>query len=26
MGYRAGVIPKRAKLDWVDVSVAATAE
>jgi 1,4-dihydroxy-6-naphthoate synthase len=26
MGYRAGVIPKKAKLDWVDVSVAATAE
>jgi 1,4-dihydroxy-6-naphthoate synthase len=26
MGYRAGVIPKKAKLDWVDVSVAAAAE
>ena len=26
MGYRAGVISKKAKLDWVDVSVAAAAE
>ena len=26
MGYRAGVIPKKAKLDWVDVSVATAAE
>jgi len=26
MGYRAGVIPKRAQLDWVDVSVATAAE
>lgn len=26
MGYRAGVIPKRAKLDWVDVSLATAAE
>jgi len=24
MGYRAGVIPKQANLDWVDVSLAAT--
>ena len=24
MGYRAGVIPKKANLDWVDVSLAAT--
>jgi 1,4-dihydroxy-6-naphthoate synthase len=26
MGYRAGVIPHRAKLDWVDVSLATAAE
>src|SRR4051794_20206261 len=26
MGYRAGVIPKKAKLDWVDVSLAIAAE
>ena len=26
MGYRAGVIPKKAQLDWVDVSLATAAE
>ncbi len=26
MGYRAGIIPHRAKLDWVDVSLATAAE
>ncbi len=26
MGYRAGVIDKKAKLDWVDVSLATAAE
>jgi 1,4-dihydroxy-6-naphthoate synthase len=26
MGYRAGVIPNKAKLDWVDVSLATAAE
>jgi len=26
MGFRAGIIPKKAKLDWVDMSVATAAE